>query len=80
MIKCTPRGELINYIVEIEGLNPATSIMIGDRKHDILGAKKAGLKSVGITWGYGSEEELRSAGADFIFFNPIDLGNFLEGK
>ena len=40
--------------------------MIGDRKHDILGAKKTGLKSCGVLFGYGSREELETAGADFI--------------
>jgi phosphoglycolate phosphatase len=40
--------------------------MIGDRKHDILGAKKVGLKSCGVLFGYGSREELETAGADYI--------------
>ncbi|MCH5185131.1 MAG: HAD-IB family phosphatase [Oscillospiraceae bacterium] len=41
-------------------------IMVGDRRHDIEGAKKCGIKSAGVTFGYGSEEELRSSGADHI--------------
>ena len=40
--------------------------MIGDRMHDILGAKKAGIDSIGILFGYGTKEELENAGADFL--------------
>lgn len=39
------------------------AVMVGDREHDILGAKKAGLPAIGVLFGYGSEEELRAAGA-----------------
>jgi phosphoglycolate phosphatase len=37
--------------------------MIGDRLHDIIGAKNANIKSVGVIYGYGSEDELNNAGA-----------------
>ena len=38
-------------------------VMVGDREHDIHGALEAGIDSIGITWGYGSFDELKSAGA-----------------
>lgn len=38
--------------------------MVGDRMHDIDGAKNCGIRSIGVTYGYGSREELESAGAD----------------
>lgn len=41
-------------------------VMIGDRHHDIEGAKAAGIASIGVLCGYGSREELEAAGADFI--------------
>jgi len=41
-------------------------VMIGDREHDILGAKENGLSSIGVLFGYGSLEELKKAGADYI--------------
>ncbi len=49
------------------------AIMIGDRKHDIIGAKKTGLASVGVLWGYGNREELTAAGADVILEHPKEL-------
>jgi phosphoglycolate phosphatase len=42
------------------------AVMIGDRRHDIAGAAKAGIESAGVLYGYGSREELELAGADFL--------------
>ena len=48
-------------------------VMIGDRKHDILGAKACDVDSVGVLWGYGGLEELQAAGADSIVSTPREL-------
>jgi phosphoglycolate phosphatase len=74
------KGELIKFILDNESLDPEKTVMIGDRKHDIIGAKTVGLKSIGVAWGYGSIEEHLEAGADFIFSKPQDLGKFLNPK
>jgi phosphoglycolate phosphatase len=47
-------------------LDRGTALMIGDREHDILGAKKTGLTSLGVEYGFGSFEELEDAGADYV--------------
>ncbi|EQC81466.1 Phosphoglycolate phosphatase [Enterococcus sp. HSIEG1] len=47
--------------------------MIGDRSHDILGAKANGLSAIGVLYGFGSEEELLSAGAVALAEKPLDL-------
>ena len=59
--------------------NPSkeTLIMVGDRSHDILGAKENGLLSVGVLYGYGSREELSNSGADFIVKNIDELKKIL---
>lgn len=41
-------------------------IMIGDRKHDIIGAKYNKIKSIGVLYGYGTKDELIDSGADYI--------------
>ncbi len=51
----------------------STILMVGDRHHDIDGAKANGLDSAGVLWGYGPEEELRQAGADYLLTEPADL-------
>ena len=51
------------------------SIMVGDRHHDIIGAQNNGLRSVGVTYGYGGHQELEKAGATKIISRPTDLAN-----
>ena len=68
------KDEVIAYAIERNHISDKSKIlMIGDRKHDILGAKKIGLKSCGVLFGYGSRKELEEAGADFISENVSRL-------
>ncbi len=53
------------------------TVMIGDRKHDIDGAKKCGIASIGLRCGYAETGELEKAGADYIFENLLELKKFL---
>ena len=70
------KNEVIAYAIERNHISDKSKIlMIGDRKHDILGAKKVGIKSCGVLFGYGSREELETAGADFIAENVSQLIN-----
>ena len=52
-------------------------IMVGDRLHDVVGAEKNGIFSVGVLYGYGSSEELQSAGADRIVKTVAELSEYL---
>ena len=61
------KAEVITWALENLGIAPDRAVMVGDREHDILGARQQHLgKSVGVLFGYGSRNELESAGADFI--------------
>ena len=55
------------------GFDKSKVLMIGDREHDIIGAKKNGIKSCGVLYGYGSRQELEAAGADYIVDNVRNL-------
>ncbi|OAL80902.1 hydrolase [Acinetobacter sp. SFB] len=57
----TNKAELIAYIIEKEQLNPAECLMVGDREHDILGARHNGIETIAVEYGYGSDEELTAA-------------------
>jgi phosphoglycolate phosphatase len=57
--------------------NHSKTVMVGDRKHDIIGAKRTGLKSIGVLYGYGSREELEKVGADYIVETVEELGSIL---
>lgn len=73
--------EVIEYVLAGAGITDRSSVlMIGDRYNDVAGARKTGLKCMGVLWGYGSEEELRQAGADFIAEKPHTLTDMLIGK
>ena len=51
--------------------------MIGDREHDIIGAKKNGLDAIGVLYGFGSQEELEKAGAKDMAKTVADLRKIL---
>ena len=67
------KDEVIGYALDVLGASPADVLMIGDRLHDVLGAKAHGIKAVGVLFGYGSEEELTEAGAVAIAENTNEL-------
>ncbi len=52
------KRDLVRYILREERADPANVVMVGDRHHDIDGAKANGCASVGVLYGYGSQEEL----------------------
>jgi phosphoglycolate phosphatase len=60
------KSAIIRHALEAFGLQPERSMMVGDRRQDIDGARRNGLRSVGVTYGFGSREELMSAGPDLI--------------
>jgi len=67
------KGELIAYILGEQSIEHNDSVMIGDRKHDILGAISNEVPGVGVLWGYGSRDELEGAGATACIQQPNDL-------
>lgn len=72
------KEEVIRYVMKENGLTHTEDIiMIGDRKHDILGAKAVGLDSIGVLYGYGSRTEFEAAGATYIADTLQDLEKLL---
>jgi len=67
------KGELIAHLLANENIAPEDAVMVGDRKHDIIGAAKNGVSGIGALWGYGSAEELGEAGAAALCKAPEDL-------
>jgi len=61
------KTDVIRYVLESKQITDlSAAIMIGDRKHDIEGAKNNGISSIGVLYGYGDKAELEKAEADFI--------------
>jgi len=64
----TKKAEVIEAVLSALAIEDEKEqiIMIGDREHDIIGAKTVGIDSIGVIYGYGSKAELEAAGADFL--------------
>lgn len=67
------KGDLIQYILETEQITPANTVMIGDRKHDMIGATQNQVCAIGVTYGYGDREELTNHGASAIANTPDEI-------
>lgn len=68
------KADIIAYTLDTLNItDKSRCVMIGDRLHDIEGAKQNGIFSVGVTYGYGSFEELSNAEADRIVDAPSDI-------
>ncbi|QYR23513.1 HAD family hydrolase [Paenibacillus sp. sptzw28] len=59
------KSELIAYLVKNHNIDCSQAIMVGDRKHDVIGAVNNGIPAIGVGYGYGDEQELRGAGAAY---------------
>ena len=76
----TAKAEVIEYALENSCISDKSlCVMIGDRKHDIIGAQKTGLDSIGVLYGYGSREELEAAGATYIAETVEDITKLIAG-
>ncbi|MEE4302641.1 MAG: HAD-IA family hydrolase, partial [Wenzhouxiangella sp.] len=75
--KRTDKSELLAYVAQQLGLSTETTRMIGDRKHDMIGARNNGIQGLGVTWGYGSEQELLEAGATALLRTPGELARLV---
>lgn len=63
--------------LSITGEEKPLAVMVGDRKHDIIGAKKNGIESIGVAFGYAEEGELEQAGADRVVDSVTALQKLL---
>lgn len=54
----TNKGDLIAYILDQEQLSPSECLMVGDREYDILGARRHGIETIAVEYGYGSAAEI----------------------
>ena len=72
------KADVIRYLLEAEGITDlSAAVMIGDRKHDVLGAKEVGMDSICVLYGYGDRDELEAAGAGYIAATVEELEEYL---
>ena len=69
---------MVRYSLGLCGTpDPHTAVMVGDRKHDVIGAQENGIQSIGVLYGYGDRAELEAAGADAIAASVAHLREML---
>lgn len=74
----TKKSEVIEYALTSCGIEKKdTALMVGDREHDVIGAKQAGIDVTGVLFGYGSREELEAAEATYIAETVAELEKLL---
>ena len=71
------KDEVITYVLNELQAEKEKVMMVGDRLHDVVGAKKNGLPCVGVLYGYGAREELTEAGAYHIVETVNELTSYL---
>jgi len=73
------KTSVIQYVMENTGLtDPQNCIMVGDRKHDLIGARETGMDAIGVLYGYGSRTELEQESPAYLLHSVADLIEFFE--
>ena len=67
------KPELLAHILSQHNISPSHSLMVGDRRYDMSGAHAVGMRGLGVLWGYGTQDELETAGADQLVESTADL-------
>ena len=73
------KAELIRSALELTEASPGEVVMIGDRHYDIGGANQTQVDSIGVVYGYGTENELKEAGATYLAYTPKDIYSIGNG-
>jgi phosphoglycolate phosphatase len=72
------KTDLLEYALKTTAVDPSRSVMIGDRSHDVIGAKHNGMPALGVLYGYGNRDELIAAGALHLCATPRDILDYLS--
>ena len=70
---------LLEHLLDTEALDRTGTLMIGDREHDLIGARANGLDAIGVLWGYGSRAELDRHDPIALARDPADLRGHIDG-
>ncbi len=77
-IPSKPHPAMVKSAIESLGFEKSDCIFVGDSDTDILTAKNAGLKSVGVLWGFRDRDVLEKAKADFVIFKPQEITEIIK--
>jgi phosphoglycolate phosphatase len=72
------KRDLLAHLMEVRGVRASDAVMIGDRGADMRAGRHHGMRALGVRWGYGSDDELRDAGAHALCDSPGALAAAIE--
>lgn len=75
----TVKAELVGAVLDLLSIDDGRLVMVGDRKYDMIGAKTHSIDSIGVTYGYGEEEEITLAEPTYIAHSVDELSALLTG-
>jgi phosphoglycolate phosphatase len=73
------KADLVKLLLSNRNIGPGEAVMVGDRKEDIIAGKANGTKTIGVTYGFGSEQEITDSAPDYICNNPLEIQNVVLG-
>ena len=73
------KEDVITYLLAQIG-DPGQTVMVGDTDYDVIGAKAHGIPTIGVTWGYGEVEAMKTAGAVALANTPEELHHLLNQR
>lgn len=73
-----PHPSMVDTALAETGVARELCVMIGDTQFDMAMAVNAGVRAIGVDWGYHTAQELRDAGAERVALNPAELGDLLS--
>ena len=76
----TKKADVIKYALNLLNAPNAVPVIVGDRCYDVVGAKEAGIDSIGVLYGYGSIEEMKESQATYIAKTTEDIYKIIVGE
>ncbi len=74
------KADLIEFILKTRQLKAEETVMVGDKREDIAAGKANRTGTIGVTYGYGSLQEITEAAPDHICGSPREIGQIIIGK
>lgn len=76
----TDKSELVAHILADAGLEPQQTLIVGDRRFDVIGGRENGILTANVTYGYGTSDEIAVSQPDYVFHSPAEISAFCQGE
>lgn len=77
--KIDTKSEVLTEWMRRSGAGPEDAVLVGDTRFDVLGAAEVGMPCIGVTYGFGTREELEECGAVAVLDSMKEVADYIEG-